>query len=150
MTSRVEDRLAALELVADRSAVIYYATSAAGDTTFAAGYTTKTGAVTPALVKSGGVETDLMVAVSLSAFYNASQSRGTIGAQVGGADYDLCLFHPAANSVRVYTSGRAIITGLAAGSYTAQLRGKSTGGAAVFRLTAGDDFINLAMWEVGA
>jgi hypothetical protein len=76
MTSRVEDRLAALELVADRSAVIYYATSAAGDTTFAAGY--------------------------------------------------------------------------AAGSYTAQLRGKSTGGAAVFRLTAGDDFINLAMWEVGA
>lgn len=128
--------------------VVYQNVGSLPDTTPTTSYTTKAGAVTPTLVKAGGTETNLVADLFISGFQITTLSTMTFGVSDGTTDWDLCRFSPAALSTRIAVAGRAVLTGLAAGSYTAQLRHKAVSGTTVFRQAAADDFTCLTLWEV--
>lgn len=118
------------------------------DSTPTTSYTSKAGAVTPALVKAGNAETNLVFDLFISGFQITTLSTMTFGVFDGGTDWDVCRFSPSALSTRIAVAGRAVLTGLASGSYTAQLRHKAVSGTTVFRQAAADDFTCMSLWEV--
>jgi hypothetical protein len=87
---------------------------------------------------------DLLVEVSLTAFSGTASVRMKIGVNIS-ADTDVTLFFFNDASKHLTITGRARVTGLAAGAYTVQLRALSVNGAT---MTIGaDDTVSFGVKE---
>lgn len=72
-------------------------------------------------------DTKLVIEAANTRHYNSAIALSTIGARVDGVDYDLITADPQA-STEASGTGWNVVTGLAAGNYTVQLRVKRNTG----------------------
>jgi hypothetical protein len=110
-----------------------FATTSSTDTTSSATYVNMagTGSQTSFPFTKLNASTRIRVQMSATLYSTGATGGATLGARINGTDYDVVAIQTSVIGNRVSCTGIAYVTGVAAGTYTVQLRWKRNNGSGV-------------------
>lgn len=121
----------------------------ANDTTTSNTYSSLTSTNTSVSFTKKLASTAIRIDLHVTAGSSASATTMVIGVQINSVDYDVIQFKSDVANARFSLSGTAIVAaGLAAGTYTVQIRWKRTNGAGTVQRFISDDWQSMTVAEV--